>query len=76
MVGNNAFANYTAYYFGKDADNIYDITNDNFAQIMTGIMKDAPDLVEKIKNGDFKLRKMEKLLIAYKKEKGVAIPAN
>lgn len=76
MVGNNAFANYTAYYYGKDADNIYDFTNDNFSKVMSDIIKDAPDLVAKIKSGDFKLRKMDKLLIAYKKEKGIAVAAN
>jgi hypothetical protein len=73
MVGNNTFANYTAYYFGKDPNNIYDLTNDNFAKVMPDIIKDAPDLVKKIKKEDFVLRKMKKLLIAYKTEKGIAL---
>ncbi|MGZ3763715.1 MAG: hypothetical protein ACXVB0_16220 [Mucilaginibacter sp.] len=72
LDGNRGFS-YIAYYFGKDADNIYDFTNDNFAKVMSDIIKDAPDLVEKIKKEDFVLRKMKKLLIAYKTEKGTAL---
>ena len=62
---------WVAYYYGKSVDNLADLTNDNFVEVMSNIMKDSPGIVAKIQNGDFKLRKMNKLLNAYKTEKGI-----
>ena len=72
-AGNNSFTNYVDYYYGKSIDNTVWITNDNFIEVMSNIMKDSPGLVAKIQKGDFKLRKMDKLIKAYKIEKGLPI---
>jgi hypothetical protein len=75
---NNGFSlqspNRIEYYYGKVIDNIEPFTNDNFVDFMSYIMNDSPDIVAKIKNKEFKLRKMDKLLKAYKIEKGIPIP--
>jgi hypothetical protein len=65
--------NFVDYYYGKSVDNIVWITNENFIEVMSNIMKDSPGIVAKIQKGDFKLRKMDKLLKAYKIEKGIPI---
>ena len=73
LLDGNNYGTYTGYYYGKNADNINDINTDTFAQVMSDIVKDAPDLVEKINKEDFKLRKMEKLINAYKTKKGITL---
>ncbi len=65
--------NRTEYYFGKDPDNIQYFSSDNFVKVMCDVMKDAPDIVAKLKNDEFRLGKMNKLLKAYETEKGLPI---
>lgn len=72
-AGNNNFMDYVDYYYGKSVDNIVWITNENFIEVMSNIMKDSPGKVAKIQKEDFKLRKMDKLIKAYKIEKGIPI---
>lgn len=64
------------YYYGTTIDDIKDITKDNFIEVMCKALNGSPDLVEKIKSKDYKLGKIEKLINAYKTEKGIAISTN
>jgi hypothetical protein len=70
-AGNNTFTNYVDYYYGTSVNNMEWLTNDNFIEAMSKIMKDSPDLVVKIQSEKFKLRRINKLIEAYKTEKGI-----
>jgi hypothetical protein len=63
----------TDYYFGKDPDSIQYFSDDNFVKVMCDVMKDAPDIVAKLKNDEFRLGRMNKLLRAYETEKGLPL---
>ncbi|MBS7563407.1 hypothetical protein KHS38_03235 [Mucilaginibacter sp. Bleaf8] len=55
----------SAYYFGSDPDNLMLLTNKNFIEVMTLVMADKPDVVEKVKNKAFKYRTLPDLLMYY-----------
>jgi hypothetical protein len=69
----NTYIHATDYYYGKSADNIQYFSNDNFITVMCDVMKDAPDIVAKLKNEEFRLGRMNKLLKAYETEKGLPL---
>ncbi|HEY9533035.1 MAG TPA: hypothetical protein VIQ77_00795 [Mucilaginibacter sp.] len=52
------------YYYGANTASMKPLTNQNFIDVMTQIMGDKPDVVEKIQAKKYSLRDMDKL-IAY-----------
>lgn len=50
------------YYYGANTASMKPITNENFVDVMTEIMGDEPDVVEKIQTKKYSLRTMDKLL--------------
>jgi len=50
------------YYYGANTASMKPITSENFIDVMTEIMGDEPDVVEKIQAKKYGLRDMEKLL--------------
>jgi len=59
------------YYYGASVDDSKEITKDNFIEVLCNAMGDSPDLVEKIKSKEYKLGRIDKLIKAYKTEKGI-----
>ncbi|MBD1391770.1 hypothetical protein [Mucilaginibacter glaciei] len=56
-----------SYYYGSNTAGMQHVTNENFKDIMSEIMGDEPDVVVRIRNGNFRLNNMEKLVEFYKK---------
>ena len=50
------------YYYGANTASMKPLTNENFVDVMTEIMGDEPDVVEKIQTKKYSLRDMDKLL--------------
>ncbi|GAA4085546.1 hypothetical protein [Mucilaginibacter panaciglaebae] len=50
------------YYYGANTASMKPLTNENFIDVMTEIMGDEPDVVEKIQTKKFSLRDINKLL--------------
>ncbi|WPU96614.1 hypothetical protein SNE25_13910 [Mucilaginibacter sabulilitoris] len=63
----------TVYYYGVNTAEMKQLTNENFEDIMTDIMGDEPDVVEKIHAHQYSLKNIEKL-IAYFNEKVTKSP--
>jgi len=53
------------YYYGANTASMKPLTNENFVDVMTEIMGDEPDVVEKIQTKKYSLRDMEKLIAYY-----------
>lgn len=64
----------TTYYYGANTAEMVRLTDENFEDIMTEIMGDEPDVVEKIHAHEYGLKNIEKL-IAYFNEKVASPPA-
>jgi hypothetical protein len=60
----------TVYFFGENTAVMQPLTNENFIDIMSEIMGDEPDVVEKIQTKKFGLNNMDKLLAYFKQEQG------
>lgn len=58
------------YYFGANTASMKPITNENFTDVMSEIMGDEPDVVEKIQTKKYSLREMDKLLAYYYQVQG------
>ena len=63
----------TIYYYGANTAEMKQLTDENFEDIMTDIMGDEPDVVEKIHAHQYTLKSIEKLL-AYFNEKVAQSP--
>ncbi|WP_183560265.1 hypothetical protein [Mucilaginibacter sp. SP1R1] len=61
----------TTYYYGANTADMERLTDQNFEDIMTEIMGDEPEVVEKIHAHQFNLKNIDKL-IAYFNEKAAA----
>jgi len=54
------------YYYGTSIKDMKPISEQNFADIMSDVMADQPDVVDRIKNHEFTLRNIDKLVAYYK----------
>lgn len=59
----------TTWYFGENTAEMKRLTNDNFEDIMTDIMGDYPDIVDKIRSRVYMLSNIEKLVAYFKQVK-------
>jgi hypothetical protein len=59
----------TVYYYGANTAEMKQLTDENFEDIMTDIMGDDPDVVEKIHAHQYGLKNMDKLLKYYDETK-------
>lgn len=57
------------YYYGSSTANMQHLTNENFIDIMSEVMGDEPDVVLRIRNGNFRLNNIEKLVDYFNKIK-------
>jgi len=53
------------YYFGPDPDHITELNRKNFIEVMTSVIDDRPDLVDKVKNKEYKYGDIAELLKVY-----------
>jgi hypothetical protein len=60
-----------SYYYGSSTANMQHLTNENFVDIMSEVMGDEPDVVLRIRNNDFRLNNIEKLVEYFIKAKAV-----
>jgi hypothetical protein len=60
-----------SYYYGSSTANMQHLTNENFVDIMSEVMGDEPDVVLRIRNNDFRLSNIEKLIEYFNKVKTV-----
>ncbi|MEO6150890.1 MAG: hypothetical protein ABIN95_09280 [Mucilaginibacter sp.] len=74
MGGNQA----VYYLYGYGPDDLSTLDAKNFIPVMSGIMSDRPDLVEKIKNKKININNIEKWVNIYNKERAAttASPTN
>lgn len=56
----------TIYFYGANTAEMQPITNENFIDIMTEVMGDEPEVVEKIQTKQFGLKNMDKLIAYFK----------
>jgi len=59
----------TAWYFGENTAEMKRLTNENFEDIMTDIMGDYPDVVDKIRSKVYVLANIDKLVAYFKHAK-------
>ncbi len=59
-------------YYGTSTADMHHLTNENFIDIMSEVMADEPDVVVKIRNGNYHLSNIEKLVELFYKTKGTA----
>jgi len=65
-IGSGRKGEKTAWYFGENTAEMKRLTNDNFEDIMTDIMGDYPDIVDKIRSKVYVLANIEKLVAYFK----------
>ena len=65
----NGYYGGPVYYYGEDTANMKIITNENFADVMTDIMGDEPDVVNKIAQHVYSLQTMDNLVAYFNKVK-------
>ena len=58
-----------SYYYGNNTANMKHITNENFIDVMSDVMGDEPTVVERIRNNQFGLHNIEKLIVYFYKTK-------
>ena len=63
-----------SYYYGSSTANMQHLTNENFIDIMSEVMGDEPNVVVRIRNGNFRLNNIEKLVEYFNKVKGANTP--
>jgi hypothetical protein len=59
----------TTYYYGATTAEMEQITPINFKDVMSDVMGDEPEVVEKIQAGQFNLNNMDKLIAYFKQVK-------
>jgi hypothetical protein len=60
----------TVYYYGENTAEMKRITNENFEDIMTDIMGDEPDVIDKIHAKVYMLANIDRLIVYFKQLKG------
>ncbi len=60
----------TVYFYGANTAEMKPLTNENFIDIMSEIMGDEPDVVEKIQTKKFSLNSMDKLIVYFRQVQG------
>jgi hypothetical protein len=68
--GGGGSSSKTIYFYGANTAEMQLITNENFIDIMTEVMGDEPDVVEKIQTKKFTLKSMDKLIAYFKQVQG------
>ncbi|MDP9077559.1 MAG: hypothetical protein M3O71_09075 [Bacteroidota bacterium] len=59
----------TAYYYGENTAQMKRITNENFEDVMSDIMGDYPEVVDKIHAKVYMLANIDRLIVYYKQVK-------
>lgn len=59
----------TTYYYGNNTATMQQLTPINFKDVMSDIMGDEPDVVDKIQSGQFNIFNVDKLIIYFKQIK-------
>lgn len=67
--GNGNYSNKLSYYYGSNTANMRHLTNENFIDIMSEVMADEPEVVQQIRNKQFNLKSIEKLIAYFNKVK-------
>jgi hypothetical protein len=70
LGGNGRRKAITTYYYGANTAEMQQITPMNFKDIMTDIMGDEPDVVEKIEANQFNYTSIDKLIAYFQQVKG------
>jgi hypothetical protein len=60
----------TLYFYGANTAEMKLITNENFTDIMSEVMGDEPDVVDKIQTKKYSLGSMDKLIAYFKQTQG------
>ena len=63
--GNNG-SEYTAYYYGENTTTMEALNKGTFVEVMTDVMGDEPDVVEKIRTGIFNINNVDGCVKYYK----------
>jgi hypothetical protein len=58
-----------SYYYGSSTATMQHLTNDNFVDIMSDVMADEPEVVDRIRGNLYNLNSMDKLVDYFKKVK-------
>jgi hypothetical protein len=69
LGGNGKGKVITTYYYGTNTAEMQQITPMNFKDIMTDIMGDEPDVVEKIESNQFNYTNIDKLIVYFQQVK-------
>jgi hypothetical protein len=59
-----------SYYYGSNTASMRHITNENFIDVMMDVMGDEPEVLERIRNNQYNLGNIEKLVAYFNKVKG------
>lgn len=65
-IGGRGGSEKTTWYFGENTAGMKRLTNENFEDIMTDIMGDEPDVVDKIRSKVYVLGNIDKLIAYFK----------
>ncbi len=65
-IGGGRRSEKTTWYFGENTAEMKRLTNENFEDIMTDIMGDYPDVVDKIRSKVYVLANIDKLIAYFK----------
>ncbi|MDB5122050.1 MAG: hypothetical protein JWP94_179 [Mucilaginibacter sp.] len=65
-IGGRGGSEKTTWYFGENTAEMKRLTNENFEDIMTDIMGDEPDVVDKIRSKVYVLGNIDKLVAYFK----------
>jgi len=63
--GGGGGSEHTVYYYGADPNNISEVKKQNFVDVMSEVLADEPDAVEKVKDKKYKFGDMEALIKYY-----------
>ncbi|MGZ3872913.1 MAG: hypothetical protein ACXVJD_08340 [Mucilaginibacter sp.] len=69
-IGGGGKSEKTVYYFGANTAEMQPLTNENFEDIMTDIMGDEPDVVDKIHAKVYVLANIDKLVAYFNQARG------
>jgi len=58
-----------SYYYGTNTANMQHITAENFIDVMSDVMGDEPEVVQRIRNNQYNIRNIDKLVDYFKKVK-------
>ena len=67
--GGHGFTGRTIYYYGANTAEMQQLTQFNFIDVMSDIMGDEPDVVQAIKNNQYNMGNIDKLIAYFEKVK-------